>query len=144
MQANRRGAVESTFSLTKDNKNLMIAAEYDDSFGERDIYRIDVSKYELLSGDYSKNTSGQILVSCTYQAGEPAKNVKVEAYIASNNKLIASVETDKAGRAKLSLPGNESYKIVATVDDFKDEKIIKLDLRKDGETVIKHDIQITH
>jgi tetratricopeptide (TPR) repeat protein len=133
---------ESTFSLTKDNKTLMIAAEYDDSFGERDIYKIDVSRYELLSGDYAKNTAGQILVSCTYQAGEPAKNVRIEAYYVSNNKLVASVETDKAGRAKLNLPGNESYKIVTAIDDFKNEKVIDLTLRQDGETVIKHDVQI--
>lgn len=133
---------ESTFSLTKDNKTLMIAAEYDDSFGERDIYSIDVSKYELLSGNYAKNTAGQILVSCTYQAGEPAKNVRIEAYYVSNNKLIATAETDKAGRAKLNLPGNESYTIVTTIDDFKNEKVIDLTLRSDGETVIKHDVQI--
>jgi tetratricopeptide (TPR) repeat protein len=134
---------ESTFSLTKDNKTLMIAAEYDNSFGERDIYRIDVSKYALLSGDYARNTAGQILVSCIYQAGEPAKNVRIEAYYAANNKLAASVETDKAGRAKLNLPGNERYRIVATIDDFKNEKEIDLTLRNDGETVLKHDIQIT-
>jgi tetratricopeptide (TPR) repeat protein len=133
---------ESTFSLTKDNKTLMIAAEYDDSFGERDIYKIDVSNYELLSGDYAKNTAGQILISCLYQAGEPAKNVRVEAYYISNNKLVASVETDKAGRAKLNLPGNETYKIVTVIDDFKDEKIIDLTLRSDGETVIKHDVLV--
>jgi tetratricopeptide (TPR) repeat protein len=134
---------ESTFSLTKDNKTLMIAAEYDDSFGERDIYRIDVSKYELLSGDYARNTAGQILVSCTYKAGEPAKNVRIEAYYTANNKLVASTETDKTGRAKLNLPGNERYRIIATIDDFKNEKEIDLTLRKEGETVIKHDIQIT-
>ena len=133
---------ESTFSLTKDNKSLMIAAEYEDSFGERDIYKIDVSKYELLSGDYAKSTAGQILVSCTYKAGEPARDILIEAYYASNNKLVASVETDKAGRAKLNLPGNETYKIVTSIDDFKDEKVIDLKLRNDGETVIKHDVQI--
>jgi tetratricopeptide (TPR) repeat protein len=134
---------ESTFSLTKDNKTLMIAAEYEDSFGERDIYKIDVSKYELLSGDYAKSTAGQILVSCTYKAGEPAKNVLIEAYYVSNNKLVTSAETDKSGRAKLNLPGNETYKIVTSIDDFKDEKVIDLSLRNDGETVIKHDVQIT-
>ena len=134
---------ESTFSLTKDNKSLMIAAEYDDSFGERDIYKIDVSHYELLSGDYAKNTAGQILVSCVYQAGEPAKNVRVEAFYFSNNKLVASAETDKTGRAKLNLPGNETYKIVSTIDDFKNEKVIDLTLRNDGETVIKHEVQIS-
>ena len=133
---------ESTFSLTKDNKSLMIAAEYDDSYGERDIYKIDVSKYELLSGDYAKSTAGQILVSCSYQAGEPAKDARVEAYLVSNNKLVASTETDKAGRAKLNLPGNETYKIVTVIDDFKNEKVIDLTLRQEGETVIKHDVLI--
>jgi 5-hydroxyisourate hydrolase-like protein (transthyretin family) len=120
----------------------MIAAEYDDSFGERDIYKIDVSKYELLSGDYAKSTAGQILVSCLYRAGEPAKNVRVEAYYTSNNKLVASAETDKTGRAKLNLPGNESYKIVTSIDEFKNEKVIDLTLRNEGETVVKHDILI--
>jgi tetratricopeptide (TPR) repeat protein len=134
---------ESTFSLTKDNKTLLIAAEYDDSFGERDIYKIDVGNYELLSGDYAKSTAGQILVSCNYKAGEPAKDVRIEAYYVSNNKLVATTETDKAGRAKLNLPGNETYKIVTTIDDFKDEKVIDLTLRNDGETVIKYDVQIT-
>jgi hypothetical protein len=43
----------------------------------------------------------------------------------------------------LNLPGNERYKIIATIDDFKNEKEIDLTLRNDGETVIKHDIQIT-
>ncbi len=133
---------ESTFSLTKDNKTLLIAAEYDDSYGERDIYKIDVSKYELLSGDYAKSTAGQILVSCSYQAGEPAKDARVEAYLVSNNKLVASTETDKAGRAKLNLPGNETYKIVTIIDDFKNEKVIDLTLRQEGETVIKHDVLI--
>jgi 5-hydroxyisourate hydrolase-like protein (transthyretin family) len=76
-------------------------------------------------------------------AGEPAKNVLIEAYYVSNNKLVTSVETDKAGRAKLNLPGNETYKIVTSIDDFKDEKVIDLKLRNDGETVIKHDVQIT-
>ena len=133
---------ESTFSLTKDNKTLMIAAEYEDSFGERDIYKIDVSKYELLSGDYAKSTAGQILVSCTYKAGEPARDILIEAFYVSNNKLVTSAETDKAGRVKLNLPGNETYKIVTTVDDFKNEKVIELKLRNDGETVIKHDVQI--
>jgi hypothetical protein len=42
----------------------------------------------------------------------------------------------------LNLPGNETYKIVTTVDDFKNEKVIELKLRNDGETVIKHDVQI--
>jgi 5-hydroxyisourate hydrolase-like protein (transthyretin family) len=101
-----------------------------------------VSKYELLSGDYAKSTAGQILVSCTYKAGEPARDVLIEAYYVSNNKLVASAETDKAGRAKLNLPGNETYKIVTIIDDFKNEKIIDLTLRNEGETVIKHDVQI--
>jgi hypothetical protein len=55
---------------------------------------------------------------------------------------VTSAQTDKAGRVKLNLPGNETYKIVTTVDDFKNEKVIELKLRNDGETVIKHDVQI--
>jgi len=134
---------ESTFSLTKENKSLMIAAEYDDSFGERDIYRIDVSKYDMLSEGYDARTAGQILVTCTNAAGEPVKKATVEARYASTGKAILSIQTDEIGRVKLSLPGNASYTIVVTLDDFKSEKTIDLQLKQQGETVIKHEVVIT-
>jgi tetratricopeptide (TPR) repeat protein len=134
---------ESTFSLTSDNKTLYIAAEYDDSYGERDIYRIDVSNYPLVSQGYDMNTSGQILITCTNKAGEPQRDVKVIMRYASNDKQIIMLTTDKLGRAKVNLPGNQKYKIEISYDTFSQTEIIDLKLKSQGETVIKYDVQIT-
>jgi hypothetical protein len=82
-------------------------------------------------------------VTCTNTAGEPVKKATVEARYASTGKAILSMQTDEIGRVKLSLPGNASYTIVVTLDDFKSEKTIDLQLKQQGETVIKHEVVIT-
>lgn len=134
---------ESTFSLTKDNKSLLIAAEYDDSFGERDIYSIDISSYPMLAAGYDTPTAGQILVTCIDASGKPVHKAQVEARYAANGVVVISEKTDEAGRAKLNLPGNNAYIIVITDDEFKTEKTIDLQLKNQGETVVKYDVVIT-
>lgn len=134
---------ESTFSLTKDNNTLMIAAEYEDSFGERDIYMIDVSQYELLSKGYEMSTAGQILVTAIDKDGKTVKGVSVKVFEANTTREIVEVTTDKLGRAKVNLPGNKNYKLVLNKGDFTKTEEIDLQLKEQGETVIKLDVQIT-
>ena len=133
---------ESTFSLTKDNKTLIIAAEYDDSYGERDIYRVDVSSYALLADGYDVPTSGQILVSCLNTANEPVKKVNVQVCYASTGKVVTEAQTDDVGRAKLNLPGNNTYLVKLSKGSFTQEKSIDLTLKNSGETVVKYDVVI--
>jgi hypothetical protein len=134
---------ESTFSLTSDNKTLYIAAEYDDSHGERDIYRIDVSNYPLVSQGYEMSTVGQILITCTTPEGDPQRDVQITVRYASNDRQIAEVSTDKLGRAKVNLPGNQKYKLELSHGLFKKYDIIDLQLNPNGETVVKYDATIT-
>lgn len=134
---------ESTFSLTSDNQTLFIAAEYDDSHGERDIYQIDVSNFPLVSQGYDMSTSGQILITCSNSAGEPQRGAKVIIRYESTDKQIIMLTTDKLGRAKVNLPGNQKYKIEISHDSFTRTDTIDLKLKTDGETVIKYDVQIT-
>lgn len=133
---------ESTFSLTKDNKTLMIAAEYDDSFGERDIYRIDVSKYKLLSEGYESSTYGQLLITCNDVGGSGVKGVNVEVYGASSLKYVTGGKTDKLGRLKINLPGNQNYRIVLNDGDFTKTEELDVKLKEQGETVIKLDVVV--
>ena len=135
---------ESTFSLTQDNKTLMIAAEYDDSFGERDIYHIDVSKYKMLAEGYESSTYGQLLLTCTDVNGSTVKGVNVEVYSASGLKYITGGKTDKLGRLKINLPGNQKYRIVANDGDFTKTEEVDMQLKTQGETVIKLDIVVTN
>ena len=62
---------ESTFSLTSNNKDLFIAAEYADALGERDIYQIDVSNYPLVSKGYDKSSYGTLILTVKDADGEP-------------------------------------------------------------------------
>jgi tetratricopeptide (TPR) repeat protein len=134
---------ESTFTLTSDNKTMYIAAEYDDSFGERDIYKIDVSNYPLVANGYEMSTSGQILITCTNPEGEPQRDVKIVVRYAANDRQIIEVTTDKLGRAKVNLPGNQKYKLEISHDLFKKYDVIDLQLKAQGETVLKYDVTIT-
>jgi tetratricopeptide (TPR) repeat protein len=134
---------ESTFTLTSDNQTMYIAAEYDDSFGERDIYKIDVSNYPLVANGYEMSTSGQILITCTNADGTPQRDVKVVVRYAANDRQIIEVTTDKLGRAKVNLPGNQKYKLEFSHDLFKKYEVIDLQLKPQGETVLKYDLTIT-
>jgi tetratricopeptide (TPR) repeat protein len=133
---------ESTFSLTKDNKTIIIAAEYEDSYGERDLYNIDVSKYTMLADGYDIPTSGQILVSCINSANEPVKKVNIQICYASTGKVVAESQTDDVGRAKINLPGNNEYVVKLAKGAFTQEKRIDLTLKNAGETVVKYDVVI--
>lgn len=130
---------ESTFSLTKDNKTLMIAAEYADSFGERDIYKIDVSNYNLVSSGYETSTFGQLLITCNDLSGAGVKGAAIKVFSGSNNKEIAEAKTDKLGRAKVNLPGNQKYRVVISEGDYSESKELDLQLKPQGETVVKLD-----
>ncbi|MFM9983801.1 MAG: tetratricopeptide repeat protein [Flavobacteriales bacterium] len=130
---------ESTFSLTSDNKTMLIAAEYENSLGERDLYRIDVSNYPLISAGYERSSFGQIL--CTVEEESNSKAIKgasVKVYSASTGKLITEVFTDKAGYARINLPLNFKYKVEVSVEN-EDIRSYETDLisKASGETVNK-------
>ncbi len=135
---------ESTFSLTNDNMTLYIAAEYDDSYGERDIYKIDVSNYNLISSGYDYNSTGQILFTCRNKEGEPQKDVSVKVKHASNDRLLIEVSTDKLGRAKVNLPGNQKYKLEITYGTFSQYDEINLEVKPHQDTVLKYDVTTTN
>lgn len=133
---------ESTFSLTSDNKRMLIAAEYADTFGERDIYLIDVSRYALVSQGYESGTSGQIICSVSDAQGKIVKGVSVIIYDALSGRVLFDQKTDKAGRIKASLQGNRTYRLEVKKGDFKHEQEVELLLREEGETVIKVDVKM--
>lgn len=133
---------ESTFSMTRDNKTLFIAAEYDDTFGERDIYKIDVSNYSLISEGYDKSTFGTVVCTVSNGEGERLKGATVEVYGQNMDKLITETKTDKLGGAKISLPGNRTYNIVITHKKARHEESVELKLKREGETVVKLDAQL--
>lgn len=117
---------ESTFSLTEDNKTLYIAAEYEDSFGERDIYVVDVSGYDLLSGNYDKTEFVSLLCAAKNSSGDAYKGVGINVFDADNDIKITSVETAKDGKVQINLMGNKTYRIEFIAKGKVIEKTIEL------------------
>ncbi len=134
---------ESTFSLTNDNKSMYIAAEYDNSLGERDLYKIDVSNYTLVAQGYDKSMFGQIL--CTVQNtnnGKGIKGAKVKILNAATGKLVTTAETDKTGVAKINVPGNFKYRVEVTVIGAEPQTVeVDLKIAENGETIKKVDLK---
>ncbi len=128
---------ESTFSLTADNKKLFLAAEYKENFGERDIYMVDVSQYDLISKGYENGTFGQIICIALDAGEQEIRGVEVKVFDAVSGKLMGEGKTDKTGRWKLSLQGNRSYRVEFIDGVKRDERIVDLTLKAQGETVEK-------
>lgn len=133
---------ESTFSMTSDNKSLLVAAEYSDTYGERDIYRIDVSAYALISQTGTASSFGQVLCTVTDAEGAPMKGVTVMIYGASSEKLVTEMKTDKLGMARVNIPGNLKYKAEVTKGDLKASSDFELKLKTGTDTVLKVDLQL--
>ena len=133
---------ESTFSLTKDNNTMYIAAEYDDSQGERDLYSIDVSKYPIVSRGHEMRTCALIKIRCK-ENDEEIKNAKVIASISSTGKVIAERQTNSDGWANFAIPGNQEYTITAEYDDQKLSKNIRPQLNEENEVTIEETFHFT-
>lgn len=128
---------ESTFSLTKDNQTMYIAAEYDDSQGERDIYSIDVSKYAVVSRGHEIRTCALVKVQCMEDGNEEIKNVKVKASLTSTGKVITERQTNSDGLASFAIPGNQDYIITAEYNGKTLSKNIRPQLREEEEITIE-------
>jgi hypothetical protein len=127
---------ESTFSLTNDNKTMIIAAEYEDSFGERDIYAIDISRYSMISEGYDQINYGQLDVSFLNNKGKGLKGAYVEVYSVSTGESVGKGQTDKNGKLKLTLKGNEEYRLVLRDGTFDATKTVALTLKESQETIV--------
>ncbi|MBL7941938.1 MAG: PD40 domain-containing protein, partial [Flavobacteriales bacterium] len=123
---------ESTFSLTRDNKTLFIAAEYDDSRGERDIYRIDVTNYGLISGSYEQSSFGSLLCTVNEENKKPIKGAVVSVYSSTGDRLVTSGKTDKMGQLKVNVPLNLSYRVDVKLGEETKSKEVVLKAKGSG------------
>ena len=132
---------ESTFSLTSDNKNMYIAAEYKDSYGDRDIYKIDVSRYALMSEGYEQSVFAQLIAIVLDENGKPNKGVKINVEDIESGE-IQTGETDKAGYCRLNVQGGKTYKVIAEKGEKKFSEEVKIEMKTSGETIRKWEIKL--
>lgn len=128
---------ESTFSLTSDNSTMYIAAEYDDSYGERDIYEVNVSDYSVMSSGYDQSIYGQFLVMVTDVRGAKVKGVDIIVYPAGSTVDAGRDRTDRNGYARINVEGGKKYRIVAKLGQDTEETEVTMELKESGATVIR-------
>ncbi len=132
---------ESTFSLTSDNKTMFIAAEYADSYGDRDIYKIDISRYALMSEGYEQSVYAQLIAIVVDVNGKAYKGVKIKVEDLDTGE-IQNGETDKAGYCRVNVQGGKSYKVTAEKDEKKFSEEVKIEMKNSGETIRKWEIKL--
>ncbi len=122
---------ESTFSMTADNKKLLISAEYGDGVGERDIYEVNLSSTDIL---HSLNIDSEVLKrkrnitlfgKATTDRGEkPIPFAEVSIRDAKTNVELFKGKTDRRGAYEASVPrgGNYIVQIKSTSGETQEEK----------------------
>jgi tetratricopeptide (TPR) repeat protein len=132
---------ESTFSLTADNKTMYIAAEYSDSYGDRDIYKVDISRYAVMSEGYEKSSYAQLIAIVLDLNGKAFKGVKVQVEDLDTGEILTG-ETDKAGYCRVNVQGGKTYKATAEKDGKKFSEELTIEMKNSGETVRKWEIRL--
>jgi len=132
---------ESTFSLTSDNKYMYIAAEYPDSYGDRDIYKVDVSRYPVMSEGYEKSVYAQLIAIVLDVNGKAFKGVKVKVEDLDTGEILTG-ETDKAGYCRVNVQGGKTYVVTAEKDGKKFSEEVTIEMKNSGETVRKWEIRL--
>lgn len=127
------------FSCTSDGKMGFLSAVNSKGIGDRDVYKIDLSNYPVLSPDFANRTHGTI--SGTILDGDgKAVSCTVAFYNKANGEKVREVETDAKGGYKATLPGNVTYEIKSKPEGFSEATDeVELTLKDRGETVmVKH------
>lgn len=109
---------ESTFSLTDDNQTMFIAAEYDGSLGERDIFQIELTGYDLLKDDVVKDVYLQGTITDSNN-DRGIRSAEVGVYD-NNGQLMFDVLTDRRGEFEFKLLRDRAYELRVAVDGFRD------------------------
>jgi hypothetical protein len=97
-------------SITRDSKLMYLSAEFENSFGERDLYQIDISDYQMASSATALykyiEVEGEILT----KRGKGIKGIEVY-WMDEYGVEVAKAMTDKNGIAKTQIVANKNYQI---------------------------------
>ena len=125
---------ESTFSMTADNKKLMISAEYEGGVGERDIYEIDLSEFDILeelqiqveniSTDSRTLVYGKLINRKTQ---ESIPNQPITIVDNRSGEIVFETQSDEEGNYEVDLLKGNSFYIKVNAKGFeKYEKRLSL------------------
>ncbi len=101
---------ESTLSITSDNRFMYMAAEFDNSLGERDLYVVDISKYSLISDANAQRQYMKVFGKVQTKRGKAVSDWEVY-WIEENGLEIGKAKTDKKGVATNLIQVNKKYRV---------------------------------
>jgi tetratricopeptide (TPR) repeat protein len=101
---------ESTLSITRDNKLMFMAAEFDNSLGERDLYQVDISNYELISNPNAQRQYTKVFGKVQTRKGKPVKDWEVY-WMEENGLEIGKAQTNAKGIATTLIQVNKKYRL---------------------------------
>jgi hypothetical protein len=121
---------------------MFIAAEYEDSQGERDLYQVDVSGYNLLSASYDRSNYATVIIEVQEGDGKRVRGATIEILQdTGTDRVMVSEKSDKIGRIKVNLPeGN--YLVRVTSGRKAENSKFTVRLNDAGETVVNHQVEM--
>jgi hypothetical protein len=89
---------------------MYLSAEFDGSFGERDLYQIDISNYQMASSAVALYQYIEVAGFIHTKRGKGVKGIEVY-WMDEYGVEVAKATTDKDGIAKTQIVANRSYQI---------------------------------
>lgn len=141
---------ESTFSMTADNKKLMISAEYEGGVGERDIYEIDLSEFDILEELQIRveniATNARTLVYgklIDRKSLESIPNQSITIVDNRSGEIIFETQSDEDGNYEVELLKGHSFYIKVNVKGYeKYEKRLSLKNEMAELSEVNRDIEL--
>ena len=141
---------ESTFSMTADNKKLMISAEYEGGVGERDIYEIDLSEFDILEELQIQveniSTESRTLVYGKIIDRKTQESIPNQSITIVDNKsgeIVFETQSDEDGNYEVDLLKGNSFYIKVNVKGYeKYQKRLSLKNEMAELTEVNRDIEL--
>ena len=112
---------EATFSITSDLKYIFLSGEREEALGERDLFRIDMSKTSLFAERGIDKESVLLKGMVMLPGGGDFGTVKINCIDANTKALITTKSVDASGKFGIRLPLNKSVEVSVTAEGYKDK-----------------------
>lgn len=135
--------METKFVLSTDGNTAYIASNRPGGQGERDIYVVDMSRYDVMGVRADKNRGPLLSIlkgTIFNDAGQGAENAKVVVTDKASGTMVGETTSGDDGSYFFTLPGNKTYIIEVTKDglETKKEEFLLKEGTKETYTEVKH------
>lgn len=115
---------ETKFILTKDKKTAYISTTRDSGIGERDIYMVDLTYYDPMTGEAISPIIPKSTVNGVVKSDDgTALSAEVKIVDKSSGSVVTMLKTNSDGTYSIELPANKHYTIEVTSEGFQKASI---------------------